>query len=132
MKEKILSLRSQGKTYREIENILGCSRSLISYYVNPLAKDKKQLRQNKNRFKKRTEYKNMLGGKCCICGYNKCFDALHFHHKDETLKKFTISDAIFNRHKTKLSDYEIIEEIKKCMLVCANCHHELHSQNSFN
>ena len=31
-KDKILKLRSEGKTYREISSILGCSKSVISYH----------------------------------------------------------------------------------------------------
>ena len=76
MKEKILELRNQGMSYREIQKVLGCSRSLVSYYVNPDGKQKHRDRQNQNRYRKRTEYKTMLGGKCSHCGYNKCQDAL--------------------------------------------------------
>ena len=34
------------------------------------------------------EYK---GGKCEICGYNKCYGALEFHHEDPSKKEFNIS-----------------------------------------
>lgn len=59
------------------------------------------------------------GGKCERCGYNRCIKALEFHHLDPTQKDFTISNDHF-----KLKD--AIEESKKCILVCANCHRELH------
>ena len=131
MKEQILKLRSEGKTYREIEKLIGCSRSLIAYYVNPDGKRMLRERQHRNRFRLRTKYKQMLGGKCCLCGYNKCMDALHFHHKDESKKLFEISDAIFSRRHGKHSDEDIQNEVQKCMLVCANCHHEIHSKNNF-
>lgn len=29
----------------------------------------------------------LLGGKCCICGYDKCIDALEFHYKDPSIKE---------------------------------------------
>lgn len=61
---------------------------------------------------------NQLGGKCIICGYNKCVNALQFHHIDPSKKEFTIA------HKKKQLDIQ--EELKKCMLVCSNCHFELH------
>lgn len=131
MKEQILKLRNEGKTYREIESIVGCSRSLISYYVNPTGKTKHLDRQNKNRFRRRQEYKNILGCKCQICGYNRCMDALHFHHKDPSQKRFEIPDALFGRQQGKFSEKEIVEEIQKCILLCANCHHEIHSKNNF-
>lgn len=63
--------------------------------------------------------KQQRGGKCEKCGYNKCLKALEFHHLDPAQKDFTISNDHF-----KL--VEAIEESKKCILICANCHRELH------
>jgi len=59
-------------------------------------------------------------GSCCsICGYYKCTAALEFHHQDDT-KEFTISSGdIKSWDKMKI-------ELDKCILVCANCHRELH------
>ena len=63
--------------------------------------------------------KEQRGGKCQRCGYNKCLKALEFHHLDPSQKDFTISNDHF-----KLA--EAVEESKKCILICANCHRELH------
>lgn len=63
--------------------------------------------------------KMQRGGKCQRCGYNTCLKALEFHHLDPTKKDFTISNDKF-----KLN--EAVEEIKKCIIICANCHRELH------
>ena len=63
--------------------------------------------------------KQQRGGKCERCGYNTCLKALEFHHLDPSQKDFTISNDHF-----KLK--EAIEESKKCILICANCHRELH------
>lgn len=63
--------------------------------------------------------KQARGGKCSRCGYDTCLGALEFHHLDPTQKDFTISNANF-----KLE--EAIEESKKCVLLCANCHREYH------
>ena len=123
MKDQILKLRSEGKTYREIESLLKCSRGLISYYVNPDGKIKNSNRKNVNRFRLKTEYRNRLGGKCKICNYDKCQNALQFHHIDPKTKKFAISDA----QRMAFTQQEIDEEINKCILVCANCHVEIHS-----
>lgn len=128
MKDQILNLRKEGKTYREIEKVLGCSRSLISYYVNPATKKQSLQRQNRNRFSRRTKYKMLLGGKCSTCDYNRCLDALHFHHKDPTTKLFSISDAIW---QGKFTEKQIVDEVQKCTLLCANCHAEVHSENDF-
>lgn len=63
--------------------------------------------------------KQVRGGKCERCGYDKCLKALEFHHLDPSKKDFTISNDHF-----KLK--EAVEESKKCILLCANCHRELH------
>lgn len=62
------------------------------------------------------------GGKCEICGYSKSLAALQFHHKDPNEKKFGLAQN-GNFHSWK--DYW--EEAQKCMLLCANCHAEIHS-----
>jgi hypothetical protein len=57
---------------------------------------------------------------CCICGEkSKC--CLDFHHLDPKTKKNDISD-MSNRNIDK-----VIEEIKKCVCVCKNCHRKIHS-----
>jgi 5-methylcytosine-specific restriction endonuclease McrA len=129
MKDKILSLRKEGKSYREIQKVLGCSRSLVSYYVNPDGKTKSLQRQNKNRFRRRTHYKNLLGGKCQKCGYKKCLDALQFHHKNPKEKLFEIQSAIWGQ--VGVSESDILKEVEKCILLCANCHCETHAHNHF-
>lgn len=63
---------------------------------------------------------NYKGGQCQICGYNKSNWALHFHHVDPTKKDFSISQ----NHTTNLDSY--IKEVDKCLLLCANCHAEVH------
>lgn len=70
------------------------------------------------------EYK---GGCCSICGYNKCDAALEFHHIDPSQKDFGISE---NGH-TKSFD-KIKVELDKCILVCSNCHQELHHPDKIN
>lgn len=63
------------------------------------------------------EYK---GGKCEICGYNKCVAALEFHHLDPSTKDFGISKDILRAlDKSK-------KEVDKCILVCNRCHAEIH------
>jgi len=75
--------------------------------------------------KRRKKIKEMAiaykGGKCCICGYDKCNSAFDFHHLDEKNKKFGLSMKGLTRswEKTK-------SELDKCVLVCANCHREIH------
>ena len=61
-----------------------------------------------------------LGGKCIMCGYEKSIYALDFHHIDPSTKSFNISGNHARTWK------RIEEEIKKCVLLCANCHRELY------
>lgn len=62
------------------------------------------------------------GGKCNICGYDKCITALQFHHIEPNKKDFNIAKAggiiAFNK---------ALDETKKCILVCSNCHSEIHA-----
>jgi hypothetical protein len=66
------------------------------------------------------EYK---GGKCILCGYNKCCEALEFHHLDLGMKEFSISQDGLTRSWGRVK-----KETDKCILVCANCHRELHNK----
>lgn len=60
------------------------------------------------------------GGRCKICGYNKCVEALEFHHLNPNEKDFNISGGTKSFKKLK-------PEIDKCILICANCHREIHA-----
>lgn len=62
------------------------------------------------------------GGKCSRCGYDKCNDALDFHHVDGR-KDFGISQEGLTRSWEKVK-----AEVDKCILVCANCHREEHAK----
>ena len=66
------------------------------------------------------EYK---GGKCERCGYDKYQGALEFHHVDPTKKDFSM--AHLNKYRF---DDRIKFELDKCILVCANCHREIHNE----
>lgn len=61
------------------------------------------------------------GNKCEECGYNRCIDALQWHHIDPNEKEFGIS------HRRGAPIDILREETKKCRLLCANCHSEAHA-----
>ena len=76
---------------------------------------------NHRRFELRKKIIAHMGGCCKRCGYDKCNQALHAHHKNEATKGFNISGA----HSRS---WERIEaELAKCILLCANCHAEEHA-----
>jgi hypothetical protein len=62
------------------------------------------------------------GGHCIVCRYDTCVDALDLHHVDPTQKEFGISSGGLSRAWSK-----VITEADKCILVCANCHREIHA-----
>ena len=61
-----------------------------------------------------------MGGSCMCCGYDKYLGALEFHHKNPNEKDFTIGQ------RKNLSFGKLKPELDKCLLVCANCHKEIH------
>lgn len=61
------------------------------------------------------------GGKCSVCAYDKCNAALEFHHLDPNQKDFSIADS------NSVFTNEVKHELDKCILLCANCHREIHS-----
>jgi len=65
--------------------------------------------------------------KCSVCGYNKCFAAIDFHHIDSSEKKIGMA-YLLGRKPTP----ERISELEKCISLCANCHRELHSSRNDN
>jgi len=82
-----------------------------------------------NRAQRRNQLKqkavDYLGGKCELCGYDRCLGSLHFHHKDPKQKDFCIGTC-----KTTYGWDRTQQELDKCFLVCANCHGEIHWKRS--
>lgn len=78
------------------------------------ARQKKTNSDSNKKFIRRI--KSIFG--CSVCGYKKSLMALHFHHtgpkKNEVSKMFG-----YSRKSVK-------EEIRNCILVCSNCHCEIH------
>lgn len=72
--------------------------------------------RRQERLQKMIDYK---GGECVRCGYNRHPAGFDFHHVDQKTKKFGIS----GNHTRKWSI--IVEELDKCILVCATCHREI-------
>lgn len=77
------------------------------------------VKNSRQRLKARLLY--VAGEKCAICGYNKCSSALEFHHLNPNEKDFTLAT------NANIATAKALEEIKKCILVCANCHREIHA-----
>lgn len=70
---------------------------------------------------------NYKGGECSRCGYDTYIGALEFHHLDPTQKDFNLSRLKKNKFDDKIKD-----ELDKCILVCSNCHREIHHELRIN
>jgi len=119
LKERIISLRKDGKTYSQIQAKLRCSKGIISFHIGTGVKERQIKRQQNNRTESIRGLKILHGGKCKVCGYSRCLKALEFHHSNPKEKDFDISSR-------NLSFKQIATEAKKCTLLCSNCHRELH------
>ena len=77
---------------------------------------------NDFRYRLKQKAVHYKGGKCNMCGYNNEMKALQFHHTDSKAKDFAISQV-------KSSSWDNIKiELDKCILLCANCHSEIHAK----
>jgi AraC-like DNA-binding protein len=127
-------LRRSGLSLAKIAKIIGCSRSTVSYnlepdlHTNPIkykqTVDERRARNVISNANWRREKKQLLvdykGGKCENCGYSKCIEALEFHHTDPSTKEFAVGSMRYSYSTLK-------KEVDKCMLLCANCHREIHA-----
>ena len=76
----------------------------------------------KRREKIKTLAVQYKGGKCIVCNYNKCQQALEFHHLDPSEKEFGVGEKGYTRSWEKVK-----QELDKCVLLCSNCHKEVHA-----
>lgn len=102
-------------------------KKLSYFYVSKKGKIHSWCREcnNKESYSKQTSIKskavNYKGNMCNLCSYNKYNGALEFHHLNTNNKDFNISDLrTYSWEKLK-------NELDKCVLLCANCHREIHA-----
>lgn len=82
---------------------------------------KEKLNGDRIRMSKRQEFLDTLKTACAKCGESRVW-VIQFHHIDPEQKKFGVGDGS-NCHKSKDA---VIQEVKKCVCLCANCHKEFH------
>jgi len=118
LKESILQLRLEGKSYAEIANELNCSKGTISYYcgVGQAEKTKTRLDQSRARIRKLVQdYKQNKG--CADCKENYPYWILEFDHTSND-KIAGINTMVRERYPLDV----IKKEMEKCEVVCSNCH----------
>ena len=125
---KINELYKCGNSTYKISKILGISKSTALKYVDKkIIRVKKKTKTKKDKLEYMKRWKRNLkkslveykGSKCEMCGYDRCIEALEFHHSDPDKKDFSISTKIFGFEKMK-------KEVDKCLLLCSICHREKH------
>lgn len=118
MRNEILELKNTGLTYRAIADRVGVSYETVSYHLNPnRRKWFKDYMAGRNK-KKLSLLKAEHGGKCVVCGYDRCASALDFHHINPANKLGIVS---------RLGPKKAESEAMKCVLICSNCHREIHA-----
>ncbi len=85
-----------------------------AYMVQAVAKRRRKIKLMSIQYK---------GGKCQICGYNQYPGALDFHHVVHNIHSpnFSIGNKGYTRSWKRVKT-----ELDKCILVCSNCHREIH------
>lgn len=61
------------------------------------------------------------GGRCRMCGYARCAAAMEFHHLNPEEKEFGLAQRGARNIEA------LRAEVRKCVLLCANCHAEVES-----
>lgn len=117
LRTEILILREKGLSYREIEKKLQCAKSTVAYHLTKGQKEKTSARTKSTRSIIRKFVKTYKENNPC----HDCFQyypsvCMEFDHLGD--KKFNVS----NFKKVTSSIIEVMKEMDKCDLVCANCH----------
>ena len=73
--------------------------------------------------KRKTDLISIFNSKCCLCGFDSFQEALEFHHVNPNEKEFTVMGT----SQTSKALEKQIPEVKKCVLLCANCHRGVHA-----
>ncbi len=121
-------LHNKEKCFKRHKNYVEDNKEHVNEYGRDWRKNNLEARKKQEHlyYTKRTQKERkmlqelQLNG-CAICGYNKCGYALHEHHANPEDKKFLVNVSGM-RKPVK----QIIDEVNKCILLCANCHGEIH------
>lgn len=128
--EQIRSFYNDGNSCQKTADKFGVGKTTVRSYVDvrprkKLSETERKKKRVESVVKRRKKIKEMAiqykGGCCQICRYDKYNGALEFHHLDPNEKDFSLG------HKGHCTAWEKVKkELDKCILVCANCHREIH------
>lgn len=115
---EIRELRSQGKTYAEISEELNVVKSTISYHVGN-GNENSRAKANNSRAVIKNFIRSFKETNPCVdCKEYKDYYVMQFDHLPQYVKLFTIANFYEYTNDIKV----VIAEMKKCDLVCGNCH----------
>lgn len=104
-------------------NCIECGKKLAreQYYKNPEIYKAKAYKWKKIIKERRKQWINSIKTEsgCCLC-HESDVEILDFHHFNQNDKKFNITS------ETDLNIKDLVEEINKCVVLCANCHRRVH------
>lgn len=103
-----------------------CDRVLAHKPRSPETACCRHCQQRRSRYTVKANLVEYKGGSCQLCGYEKCLSALEFHHVDPTEKEKDLGDLIKYGTRTQAE-----VEVRKCAVLCANCHREVHAALEF-
>lgn len=98
----------------------GCERTCEDQFCSQSCGNKYRVDLRRREVKYRLV--QLAGGRCVRCGYGKCIEALEFHHRDPSTKRFAFGSG------DTPSWHILVEEVAKCDLLCSNCHREVESE----
>lgn len=108
------------------KNLTGRQRKFCSTKCknqNTNNKHQNYIAQQQRGYERKAKLLKIKGGECEICQYKKNTSALCFHHIEPKNKSFQIDI----RHCSNKSWDKLLKEVKKCQLLCLNCHAEVHN-----
>ena len=107
----------------------------LEYYKNNREKKLKYEREigtprrTKRRQKLKADLVKYKGGKCEHCSVSYPYDGVYeFHHPDPTKKDFEIGLALDRKIPYLRTRENLLKEIDKCLMLCANCHRIEHAR----
>lgn len=123
IKEQIREIKSSNPSFgsKKIAAMIGCTESAVRFHINSHYRKTVTKKRVERRGKRKLMLIQLLGGKCIVCGYNNCPEALDFHHTDPAKKEFRLSELLNSTNE------RVIAEAQKCVLLCCRCHREHHA-----
>jgi hypothetical protein len=109
------------ETHNTSKSPLGISSSDDLAEIRRRKRNAKNYRwQKKQRRQRKISLVRDAGGRCVDCGYSGPESVFEFHHRDPSTKDFEVW-----RFSGPLA--QLVEEVRKCDLLCANCHRRRHA-----